>query len=303
MIKIEPTHPRGCAVHQCIAALVCLASWSAYGQPGPGPSATAGARAAIRLPGDDGIPAPKGRPEEDGLPDLIKPPKLSPHAPQPAADSRNFEGVWFHSDMYQSRIVRSIQGRRLPYRDEARQILKYRREMDNAGSPLVNASAKCYPAFNWALEINAPFHIVQTDQVIYFVFQEFHDIWKVRMNQPRPPSVPRAYNGDSVGHWDGNTLVIETTHFKEPLWLDSAGTPASKDARLTHRIRKLEDRHELEIITTVDDPQMYAKPWSFARSFGWAPNLWMLGEYNCEQQVGGEAGVASYGVVEEKRTP
>jgi len=81
------------------------------------------------------------------------------------------------------------------------------------------------------------------------------------------------------------------------------GYPASKDVRLSYRIRKLEDGKSLEILTTVNDPKMYARPWSFVRSFAWTPNAWMLGEYDCEQQVGESGGATRYGLSEDEQAP
>jgi len=203
-----------------------------------------------------------------------------------------------------ARIMRDIFGARLAYTEEGRRTLKRRRDMENAGTPLTNPSSRCYPAVTWSLEINAPFQIVQTDDLIYFVFQEFHSVWQIHMNPRNGAAGERTFGGYSVGHWDGNTLVVDTANFKEAAWLDTAGTPASRDLRLTHRIRKLEDGKGLEVLTIVNDPKMYATPWSFARDFAWAPNSWMLGEYDCEVQVGDAGGGATnYGLTEDLQAP
>jgi hypothetical protein len=229
-------------------------------------------------------------------------PELSDKAPRPAADPRNVEGVWYHTGGMTARILRDIYGARLPYTDEGRATLKHRREMENAGTPLTNPASRCYPAVTWSLEINAPFHIVQAGGFIYFAFQEFHSVWQINMDPRKGTAGERTFSGRSVGHWDGNTLVVETGHFREPAWLDTAGTPASRDAKLTHRIRKLGDGKSLEVITTVDDPTMYTAPWSFARTYAWAPNAWMLGEYDCEVQVGDAGGGATnYGLTEDQQ--
>jgi hypothetical protein len=230
----------------------------------------------------------------------VRRPKLSDKAPQPAADPRNLEGVWYHFGSRTQGIVRDLYGARVAYTEKGRKILNHRREMEKAGTPLTNPASRCYPAPTWNFDIDAPFHIIQTPDLIYFVFQEFHAVWQIHMNPRNSPAGVRTFGGHSTGHWDGNTLVVETVNFKEPQWLDTAGTPASKDVRLTHRIRKLEDGRSLEVITNVNDPQMYTAPWSTAAVFAWAPNAWMLGEYNCEQQVGGPEGAASnYGLVDD----
>jgi hypothetical protein len=106
----------------------------------------------------------------------------------------------------------------------------------------------------------------------------------------------KRYNsGDSIGWWDGDTLVIETTDFSEPLWLDMAGSPISPDAKMTYRLRKIEDGQVLEIVTTVEDPKYYSQPWSFANRLVWRPDRF-LGEYNCELQLqnGGEQALGNF---------
>jgi hypothetical protein len=277
-----------------------------YGQNVGPIGAPPGAGAAVSGPppfAGNGIPPSAARADDVDPPALVKRPILSDKAPQPAAAPRNFEGVWYHAQPMQPSILRDLYGARLAYTEEAKKILNHRREMEKAGTPLSNASSKCYPAPTWSFEINAPFQIIQTDDLIYFVFQEFHALWQIHMNERSSPAGERNFGGYSVGHWDGNTLVVDTVNFRDPMWLDTAGTPASKDVRLSYRIRKLEDGKSLEILTTVNDPQMYSRPWSFVRSFAWTPNAWMLGEYDCEQQVGESGGATRYGLSEDEDAP
>jgi hypothetical protein len=100
--------------------------------------------------------------------------------------------------------------------------------------------------------------------------------------------------GRSVGHWDGNTLVVETTGFKEAIWLDVFGTPASQNAKLTQRIRKVKsDQWYLEVTNTIDDPTYYTRPWSWMRAYLWRPDMTLQREYNCELQTGAKDGLDS----------
>ena len=286
------------APHPYLIAVLLLVTTFSYGQPAGPPGAPPGAGGP---PGRGGPPGAGGPPDGDP-PALVGRPKLSDKAPKPSADPRNLEGVWYH---FGSRApgsnARDLYGARVAFTEEGRKILSHRRDMEKAGTPLTNPASRCYPAPTWNFAIDAPFHIVQTDDLIYFLFQEFHAVWQIHMNPRNSAPGERTFSGYSVGHWDGSTLVVDTVNFKEPQWLDTGGTPASKDARLTHRIRKLEDGRGLEVITTVTDPQMYATPWATASVFAWTPNAWMLGEYNCEQQVGGSGGAASnYGLTEDE---
>ena len=168
-------------------------------------------------------------------------------------------------------------------------------------SPNSNASAECRPpGLPWQLDLNFPFQIFQSRNVVVFAFEEYHGLFNVRID-PRPrASAERAYMGDSVGRWDGDTLVIETRNFKRALWLDVDGAPLSRNGRLVHRIRKIDyDTAKLEIITTVYDAEMYTAPWSVVRTFAWRPDKMIFGEYNCEYQVGAPGGITRYGLVPE----
>jgi hypothetical protein len=70
-----------------------------------------------------------------------------------------------------------------------------------------------------------------------------------------------AWNGYSVGHWEKDTLVVETIGFRDDLWLDMRGNPLTSTGKITERIRR-PNFGTLEIELTVDDPKAYTKPWT-----------------------------------------
>jgi hypothetical protein len=69
------------------------------------------------------------------------------------------------------------------------------------------------------------------------------------------------YYGYSVGKWDGDTLVVETTGLRDDGWLDIDGTPLTEAATLTERFRRT-SYGRMEIDITVDDPKAYTRPWT-----------------------------------------
>jgi hypothetical protein len=106
----------------------------------------------------------------------------------------------------------------------------------------------------------------------------------------------RQYMGDSIGRWDGDTLVVETVNYKLPLWVDPDGTPASRDTRATFRIRRIDySQPKLEIVTTIHDPVMFTAPWSIVRTFVWRPDFALFSEHDCEPQVNTLEKLAEYG--------
>jgi hypothetical protein len=254
--------------------------------------------------GGDGFPPTISVVEKEGFTLAVKlgHAPLPANAPQPSPDHRIFEGGWYHDQLLDSRIEFDMYGNPLPFSAEGRRIRDNRVKATYIDRlPYANASAECIPPGQpWQIDLNFPFQILQSKAAVTFLFQEYHGIWTIRMNQPHHKDDSRPYMGDSIGHWEGDTLVVDTAGYRRGLWLDIDGTPASPDAHLTFRIRRIDyAMSKLEIVTTVDDPKFYTAPWSVVRTYAWRPDMIDFVEYNCEFQVGTPAGVSRYGLVPE----
>jgi hypothetical protein len=108
-----------------------------------------------------------------------------------------------------------------------------------------------------------PFEIIRdpADQIT-MVHELNHQIRVIFLDKPLPTyqqvvAVP-YYNGHSVGHWEGDTLVVQTTGFNEKSFLDSTGAPHTDMLLTTERIRKT-SANELEDVITVHDPDYYTR--------------------------------------------
>ena len=86
--------------------------------------------------------------------------------------------------------------------------------------------------------------------------QIFTDGRKLPTDDPQP-----WWYGYSVGHWDKDTLVVETSGLRDDGWLDVFGTPLSDAAKLTERFRR-PSYGRMEIDITIDDPKLYTEPWT-----------------------------------------
>lgn len=245
---------------------------------------------------------------EGGVNPFVLPP-LPADAPRPSPDPHNLEGTWYHQDLLEIVVAKTMYGKPVPFNEKAKALMNKRAAAAQAGQPFANTAVRCRPPGPiWQLDINIPFSILQTQEEIDFVFREFHGVWKIRMNQPHRSSDERGsdereYMGDSVGHWEGDTLVVDTINFKHRFWVDSdvTGAPLSRNAHLVHRIRKIdeEDGPALAIMTTIDDPTYFTSKWSIMRTFIWRPDQAMFEEYNCEDQMGDADGVSRYGFIDE----
>jgi hypothetical protein len=119
-----------------------------------------------------------------------------------------------------------------------------------------------------ALESPYPFEIIQAQNrgEIYLIYEINHMIRRVDMQKPLPPDkellVLPFYAGHSAGHWEGNTLVIETAGYNDYTFLDNSGAPHSDQLRTIERIRKLDDGKTLEDVVTIRDPVVFTKDWT-----------------------------------------
>jgi len=109
-----------------------------------------------------------------------------------------------------------------------------------------------------------PFEIFQVPAgQVTFLYEMSHQVRVIVMDRPLPRldslATDLRYNGHSVGHWDSDTLVVESTGFNDRTFLDASGLPHSEDMSIVERIRKT--GNGLEDVVTIHDPQMYAKDW------------------------------------------
>ena len=79
--------------------------------------------------------------------------------------------------------------------------------------------------------------------------------------RPFPEDPTPGWQGYSVGHWDGDTLVIETRGFRDDIWIDSNGSPMSDAAKMTEKLHRL-NLGTMELEITIDDPKVYTKPFT-----------------------------------------
>jgi hypothetical protein len=139
--------------------------------------------------------------------------------------------------------------------------LKKQRMADNSKD---NPDAHCLPMGNLQLHTHPqPRKIIQTPDVLVMLYegnggvrQLFTDGRSLPANDPQP-----WWFGYSTGRWDGDTLVVETTGFRDGGWLDVNGSPLTDRARTTERYRRTSYGF-MEVEVTVDDPKAYTRPWS-----------------------------------------
>ena len=118
--------------------------------------------------------------------------------------------------------------------------------------------------------------IIQTDDYVMILVEMVHDARIVRMNQEHAPPGIRNWLGDSVGHWEGDTLVIDTTNFNDTPALRGA----TRDLHVVERFTRL-DADTLLYQFTVEDPNVWTAPWS--GEYVWPASDTRVYEYACHE--------------------
>ncbi len=101
--------------------------------------------------------------------------------------------------------------------------------------------------------------------------------------QGEPDEVVRSYYGNSVGRWDGDTLVVDSIGFNEHFWFAKGGLPHTEGLHLVERFTR-SDLNTLKYEVTVDDPRTYTRPWKGGWTMEWVPDR-ELQEYFCEENA------------------
>jgi hypothetical protein len=109
--------------------------------------------------------------------------------------------------------------------------------------------------------VNKPFQIVQKPNRVFFIHQENRLPRKVYMNEELPTDADPLYLGFSVGKWEGDTLVVNSSGFRDGTLLDDAGLPHTEALKLTERYR-LSSPNTLEVRFTIEDKGTFTKPWT-----------------------------------------
>ena len=123
--------------------------------------------------------------------------------------------------------------------------------------------------------------VIQPHRVLFL-----HEAWSQRREiftdgRQHPAELDPSYNGHSVGHWEGDTLVVETVGMRADTNFDVTGAPHSDAMTVTERIRR-RDAQTLEDVITIVDPKAMTRPWTVTRTYAHRPD-WTMAEYVCEE--------------------
>lgn len=220
-----------------------------------------------------GYPTPGIPRTPDGKVNLTAP------APRTHDGKADLSGIWQASRAVFDLAQALRKGETVPFSAAGRAVFDERRASNSKDDP----SAACLPT---GLPVRAllrtPMKILQTPTVTAILY-ESRTTFRQILTDGRPlPTVDwPAWQGFSVGRWDGETFIVDTAGFNGRAWLDQAGYPATAALRLTERFRRRDFGH-MDMEMVIDDKNMYSKPWSIFAEMILQADTELL-EFICEE--------------------
>jgi hypothetical protein len=202
----------------------------------------------------------------DGKPNLTAP------APRSADGKPDLSGLWqpevnpYRFDLIQDPKEENI------FRPAAEATFMQRLKDFRRDDPVTN----CLPGGPSEM-LNTTYRIIQSDAVVAVLYESgtgrYRQIYMDGRKLPKDPNP--TWLGYSVGHWDKDTLVVESAGFNDRSWLDRVGHPHSEKLRVTERFRRIDFGH-MQFQITFDDPETLAKPLTISLAVNYAADTDML---------------------------
>ena len=180
------------------------------------------------------------------------------------AETPDISGTWWATE-YRAKI-QLVGGGDLPLTSAGKEAYEKNIAGLKDGSITDAARKYCVPdGLPRVLATPYPFEIIQAPPGQTTIIYELnHQVRVVAMDKPMPDQKELTtfpfYNGHSVGHFEGDTLVIETAGFNEKTFIDAIGAPHTDEMRTTERIRRISPK-QLEDVITIHDPAYYSTDW------------------------------------------
>ena len=153
-----------------------------------------------------------------------------------------------------------VEGTTIPYLPDALE----QREKNRADWNNLDPVAKCYiPGVPRVTYMPWPFQILQTDSEIFIAYEFGSQSRSIFMDRPGTEAPLPSWMGYSLGHWDGDSLVVNVTKQVPDTWLDASGNYHGPNLVVEERYTLIDTNH-IQYEVTIDDPDVYSRPWKIS---------------------------------------
>jgi hypothetical protein len=151
----------------------------------------------------------------------------------------------------------------------AKDLMKKDNDEVLAGKFAFTARSSCKPAGvpGFDVLLGGALFILQSPTDVTMIFSGNAEVRHIRLNASHSPNPTSSWYGESVGHYEGDTLVVDTIGLNDKTFLDNYRTPHTDKLHVTERWRLIEEGKKLEILMTIDDPDTFYQPWQALRQY------------------------------------
>jgi hypothetical protein len=207
-------------------------------------------------------------------------PNLSAPVPRNADGRVIIGGLWLPRGFVIGDLRKAVKGgEALPFRPWAEAVYKTRLADLGKDDPTSNCIVGGVPRNDF---VPYPFKILETPGNMVILYEAIHSYRQIFTDGRQLPKDPNpAWLGYSVGRWEKDVFVVESSGFNDNVWLDNAGVPATEQLKVTERfIRK--DFGNMDIEITIDDPKTYTKTWVMVQPLVFQADNEII-EYICDE--------------------
>jgi hypothetical protein len=145
----------------------------------------------------------------------------------------------------------------------AREELRKRNEDTLSGKPGYTRWARCWPIGvpGFVLHAVQPAYFIQTTKEVVVISQEDLETRHIYLDVPHSARVKPSWQGESVGHYEGDTLVVDTIGMNDQTWVDNYRTPHTDKLHVVERFHLIDNGMTMEVNIHVEDPGAFTTPW------------------------------------------
>jgi len=216
-------------------------------------------------------------------------PPAGRNIPRTADGKPNFQGIWKVNnkaaqdllDMTSTPGKSVVESNQIPYLAAA----ATQRQQNFSNRKTADPLEKCFmPGVPRIMYLNYPFNIFQTKDHVAMTF-EWSQVYRLVYLTGKPARTGglEFWMGDSRGHWEGDTLVVDVTNNSDKTWFDAAGNHHSEALRMTERYSMI-DADTIQYEVTVHDPKVFSKDWKISMPLLRQKNMNRILEFQCQAE-------------------
>jgi len=152
----------------------------------------------------------------------------------------------------------------------ASDVIRKRNALILSGTPAFSPHASCWPIGVTAFLLSPmtrPLYFVQGPKEVVMILTSFNDVRRIYLADKHSANIKTSWYGESIGRYEGDTLIVDTIGLDDRTFVDGFGTPHTKELHVIERFHLIEGGKTLEVNVHVEDPGAFMTPWDAIQRF------------------------------------